>query len=111
MSETNSEQTFFIKADENGNILDIKDKEDNIDSGEKNTDLKYFLEHFENGTTDSCEHTLEDKDQDKYDDDELEADLSSRIDNQKFYGPGITTEKSVKNQITHAIREKLKQNV
>ena len=108
MSETNGEQTFFIKADENGNILDIKDDRKNINSGEKNTDLRYFLEHFENGTTDSCEQTLEDEDQDKYDDEELEADLSSRIDNQKFYGPGITTEQSVTNKITYAIRDGLK---
>jgi hypothetical protein len=111
MSETNGEQTFFINADENGNILDIKDKEDNINNGEKNTGLKYFLEHFKNGTIDSCEQTLEYEDQDKYDDEELEADLSSRIDNQKFYGPEITTEQSVTNNITHAIRDKLKPRV
>lgn len=108
MSETNSKQKFFIEADENGNILDIKDERKNINIGEKNTDLKYFLENFKNGTTDSCEETLEDEDQDKYDDEELEADLSSRIDNQKFYGPGITTDESVKKQITHAIRDGLK---
>lgn len=103
-----SERNFFIDADDNGNILDIKEDRKNIDKGEKNTDLKYFLEHFKNGTTDSCEETLEGEDKDKYDDDELEADLSRRIDNQRFDGHGITTKETVTNEITYAIREKLK---